>query len=69
MFDKILFHPCYMEIYIYVKKENNILMQLSVENILLYAGGNVLVVVPCTVLILYNLVRPFHLGMKGIVSS
>jgi hypothetical protein len=55
-----------MEINIYVKNENNILMQLSVKNILLYAGGNVLVVL-CKILILYNLLRTCHLGMKGTV--
>jgi hypothetical protein len=44
VFDKTLFHPCFMEVNIYVKKGNDILMQLSMENILLYAGGNFLVV-------------------------
>jgi hypothetical protein len=55
-----------MEINIYETNENNILMQLSVENILLYAGGNVLIVL-CKILISYNLHRTCHLGMKGTV--
>jgi hypothetical protein len=49
MFDKTLFHQCFMEIDIYARKKKNILMHFSIQNILLCAGGNVLVVVLCEI--------------------